>query len=148
MFSLNFTMVRWRCPLDSVAVFGRSLSKRQKVCRLRHICNTRVKKRGNIAENEEPCARISGILWCQFALACEKGGVRCKHAQCSGERGASPWRVSGAADRKGAGDVCKRPMGRGVVVEKRDYIIECIIALLRCLPEGKLKTVLAFVENM
>nr|DAE46347.1 MAG TPA: Protein of unknown function (DUF2281) [Caudoviricetes sp.] len=39
-------------------------------------------------------------------------------------------------------------MGKGVVVEKRDYIIECIIALLRCLPEGKLKTVLAFVENM
>lgn len=33
-------------------------------------------------------------------------------------------------------------------MEKRDYIIECIIALLRGLPEGKLKTVLAFVENM
>ena len=39
-------------------------------------------------------------------------------------------------------------MGRGVIVKKRDYIIECIIALLRGLPESKLMTVLAFVENM
>lgn len=81
-------------------------------------------------------------------MAGQKGGVRGKHDQRDRKGEMRSQRLSGAADCKGAGDVCQRPMGKGVVVEKRDYIIECIIALLRCLPEGKLMTVLSFVENM
>ena len=57
-------------------------------------------------------------------------------------------RIPCAADRAGAGRDGGKLMGRGVIVKKRDYIIECIIALLRGLPESKLMTVLAFVENM